>query len=89
MVFSTINRSLKSLALAKIGAEYIMRWLPVGTHDWRKFRRPSEIANYIRPHGFDVRVLKGMHYNPVQDIWGVSNDLDVNYLMFATRNKTN
>ena len=89
MVLSTINRSLKSLALAKIGAEYIMRWLPVGTHDWRKFRRPSEIANYIRPHGFDVRVLKGMHYNPVQDIWGVSNDLDVNYLMFATRNKTN
>ena len=89
MVLSTINRSLKSLVLAKIGAEYILRWLPAGTHDWRKFRRPSEIANYIRPHGFGVRVLKGMHYNPVQDIWDLSNDLDVNYLMFATRNKTN
>ena len=89
MVLSTINRSLKSLALAKIGAEYIMRWLPVGTHDWRKFRRPSEIANYIRPYGFNVRVLKGMHYDPLQDTWGLSNNLDVNYLMFATRNKIN
>ena len=89
MVISTINRSLKSLALAKIGAEYIMRWLPVGTHDWRKFRRPSEIANYIRPHGFDVRMLTGMHYSLIQDSWSLSNDFDVNYLMFATRRNAN
>ncbi len=87
MVISTINRSLKSLALAKIGAEYIMRWLPVGTHDWRKFRRPSEITNCIRPHGFEARVLTGIRYSLVQDNWSLSKNLDVNYLIFATRNK--
>ena len=88
MVISTINRSLKSLLFAKIGAEYLMRWLPAGTHDWRKFRRPSEIANSIRPHGFEVRVLNGMSYSPIMDIWSLSNHLDINYLVFATREKT-
>ncbi len=87
MVLSTLNRTLKSLALAKIGAEYVMRWLPVGTHDWRKFRRPSELASHIRPHGLEVRALGGMDYHPIDGTWGLSNRLGVNYLMFATRNE--
>jgi 2-polyprenyl-6-hydroxyphenyl methylase/3-demethylubiquinone-9 3-methyltransferase len=83
MVVSTINRTIKSLALAKIGAEYILRWLPVGTHDWRKFVRPSELANGLRPAGMDITVLEGMSYNPIADTWALTRDLDVNYLALA------
>jgi len=88
MVLSTLNRTWKSLAMAKIGAEYVMRWLPVGTHDWSKFRRPSELASHIRPYGFKVQALAGMDYNPIDGTWSLSNHLDVNYLMFATRNES-
>jgi 2-polyprenyl-6-hydroxyphenyl methylase/3-demethylubiquinone-9 3-methyltransferase len=83
MVVSTINRTIKSLALAKIGAEYVLRWLPVGTHDWRKFVRPSELANGLRPAGMDITVLEGMSYNPIADTWALTRDLDVNYLALA------
>ncbi len=85
MVISTINRSLKSLIVAKFGAEYIMRWLPKGTHNWRKFRRPSEITNFMRSNGFAIHKITGMRYSLVDDTWGLTNDLNVNYLMFATR----
>ena len=87
MVLSTLNRTWKSLAMAKIGAEYVMRWLPVGTHDWGKFRRPSELASHIRPYGLKVRALGGMDYNLIDGTWSLSNRLQVNYLMFATRNE--
>ncbi|MBM09026.1 MAG: bifunctional 3-demethylubiquinol 3-O-methyltransferase/2-polyprenyl-6-hydroxyphenol methylase [Magnetovibrio sp.] len=85
MVISTINRSLKSLVIAKFGAEYIMHWLPKGTHNWRKFRRPSEITNSIRAHDFTIRELTGMSYSLIEDTWSLTNDLNVNYLLFATR----
>jgi len=87
MVLSTLNRTWKSLVMAKIGAEYVMRWLPVGTHDWGKFCRPSELARHIRPYGLEVRALGGMDYNPFDGTWSLSSRLDVNYLMFATRNE--
>ena len=64
MVLSTLNRTLKSLALAKIGAEYVFRWLPAGTHDWQKFVRPSELAKDLEVHGMKVRNLTGLGYNP-------------------------
>jgi len=85
MAVSTLNRTLKSLALAKIGAEYILRWLPAGTHDWRKFVRPSELAAGLRPHGLAITHLKGMTYNPFRDEWALSRDLDVNYLALAMK----
>lgn len=85
MVLSTLNRTLKSLALAKIGAEYILRWVPAGTHDWRKFQRPSELAGHLRPLGVEVRAMKGMVYRPVAGEWALSDDLDINYLMFAAK----
>lgn len=85
MAVSTLNRTLKALALAKIGAEYILRWLPAGTHDWRKFVRPSELAAGLRPHGLTITHLKGMTYNPFRDEWVLSRDLDVNYLAFAVK----
>ena len=86
MVVTTLNRTLKSLALAKVGAEYILRWLPVGTHDWRKFVRPSELARGLRPHGVEIKSLAGMVYNPFNDRWRLSDrDLDVNYLAFTVK----
>jgi len=85
MVLSTMNRTLKAFALAKVGAEYIMRWLPVGTHDWRKFVKPSELARGLRPHGVDITDVTGMVYNPFKDTWSLSDDLDVNYLVSALK----
>ena len=85
MVLSTINRTLKAFALAKVGAEYILRWLPIGTHDWRKFVKPSELARGLRPFGVDVTNVTGMVYNPLRDTWALSKDLSVNYLVSATK----
>ncbi len=85
LVMGTLNRTLKSLALAKIGAEYILRWLPVGTHDWKKFVRPSELANGLRPHGFTLHEIKGVSFNPFKDEWSLSRDTDVNYLAYFTK----
>ena len=83
MVFATLNRTLKSLALAKIGAEYVLRWLPAGTHDWRKFLRPSELAAILRRHGLDVSDLTGVTYDPLRRSWSLSRDLGVNYMGVA------
>jgi 2-polyprenyl-6-hydroxyphenyl methylase/3-demethylubiquinone-9 3-methyltransferase len=85
MVLSTLNRTLKAFALAKIGAEYIMRWLPAGTHDWRKFVKPSELARGLRPNGVEVVDITGMVYSPLKDAWALSKDLDVNYLVCAIK----
>lgn len=86
MFLSTLNRTLKALALAKIGAEYILRWLPVGTHDWRKFVKPSELARGLRPHGVTITDVTGMIYKPMADEWALSpGDLDVNYLAVAVK----
>ena len=85
LIAATLNRTLKSLARAKIGAEYVLRWLPIGTHDWRKFVRPSELAAGVRSAGLVVQDLKGMSYDLFRDRWVLSDDLDVNYMMLATR----
>ena len=87
MVLSTINRTLKALALAKIAAEYVLRWLPVGTHDWRKFVRPSELARGLGPGGVEITDLKGMSYDPLADEWRLTGDLEVNYLAFAEKKR--
>lgn len=86
MTLSTLNRTLKSLALAKIGAEYILRWVPAGTHDWKKFVKPSELAHHLRNNAMALKDLKGMVYNPFKDAWFLNErDLDVNYLAFAVK----
>ena len=85
MVLSTINRTLKAFALAKVGAEYILRWLPVGTHDWRKFVKPSELARGLRPYGVDITDVTGMVFNPFKNTWSLSDDLNVNYLVSAIK----
>jgi len=85
MVGATLNRTLKSLAFAKIGAEYVLRWLPRGTHDWRAFVRPSEFSSLLRAEGFTVKDLKGLSYNPFFDEWTLGSDLGVNYLIYAVK----
>jgi 2-polyprenyl-6-hydroxyphenyl methylase/3-demethylubiquinone-9 3-methyltransferase len=85
IVFATLNRTAKAFALAIVGAEYIMRWLPRGTHDWRKFVKPSELAHPLRRAGFAIEQMTGVAYNPLTDRWSLTRDLDVNYMLAAKR----
>jgi 2-polyprenyl-6-hydroxyphenyl methylase/3-demethylubiquinone-9 3-methyltransferase len=85
MFLATLNRTAKAFALAIVGAEYVMRWLPRGTHDWRKFVKPSELAHPLRRAGFTIERLTGVTYNPLADRWSLSRDLDVNYMLAAKR----
>ena len=85
MGISTINRTLKSLALAKVGAEYILRWVPAGTHTWSKFVKPSELVRGLGSNGVRVTDLRGMTYSPLTGEWALSRDLAVNYLAFAVK----
>ena len=85
LILSTINRTLKSYALAIIGAEYILRWLPAGTHQWHRFVTPQELADHARVVGLAPRPPRGMVFNPLHDTWSLSGDTDVNYLMAAKK----
>jgi 2-polyprenyl-6-hydroxyphenyl methylase/3-demethylubiquinone-9 3-methyltransferase len=87
LVLSTLNRTPKAFALAIVGAEYVLRWLPRGTHDWRKFVRPSELAAGLRRAGLALGDLSGMAYNPLNDKWTLGRDLDVNYFAVAVKAK--
>jgi 2-polyprenyl-6-hydroxyphenyl methylase/3-demethylubiquinone-9 3-methyltransferase len=83
LFFSTINRNPKSYLLAIIGVEYVLRMLPKGTHEWRKFIRPSEMSDHLRHAGLEIRDLTGMTYNPVTKVYRLGRDVDVNYMMHA------
>jgi 2-polyprenyl-6-hydroxyphenyl methylase/3-demethylubiquinone-9 3-methyltransferase len=83
--FSTINRNLKSYLLAVIGAEYVLKLLPKGTHDYAKFIKPSELARHCRDAGLAVREVKGMTYNPLTRTYALGADTDVNYLVHCMR----
>ena len=83
LVMATINRTLKALALAKIGAEYVLRWLPAGTHDPRKFVKPEEAVAALSRAGLTVTQEAGVSYNPLMDIWRITDDTSVNYMLTA------
>ena len=86
MVCSTINRNPKSFAMAIVGAEYIMRWLPKGTHEWHKFITPDELVNLIQNAGLDAVDRKGFVFNPVSWQWKISDrDLSVNYVTASVK----
>jgi 2-polyprenyl-6-hydroxyphenyl methylase/3-demethylubiquinone-9 3-methyltransferase len=86
MVAATLNRTPKSFLLAIVGAEYLLGWLPRGTHRWGKFLRPSELVAGLRPHGLQVTEIVGTVYDPLRDRWSLSQaDLDVNYMVLAVR----
>jgi 2-polyprenyl-6-hydroxyphenyl methylase/3-demethylubiquinone-9 3-methyltransferase len=84
LIYSTINRTAKSYALAIVGAEYILRWLPRGTHDWKKFVKPSELARELRKNNIEIKEMTGMALNPLTWKWELNpKDVDVNYLLVA------
>ncbi|HZW46342.1 MAG TPA: bifunctional 2-polyprenyl-6-hydroxyphenol methylase/3-demethylubiquinol 3-O-methyltransferase UbiG, partial [Microvirga sp.] len=85
LVMATINRTLRSFASAIVGAEYVLRWLPKGTHEWDRFVTPDELADALRQAGFAVNDLTGVGYNPLRDTWSLSRDLSVNYMLLASR----
>ncbi len=82
---ATLNRTPQSYALAIVGAEYVMRWLPRGTHDWRRFLRPSEFVLGLRRAGLTPTRLKGLRYRPLSGDWAQTDDLSINYLVMAVK----
>lgn len=83
--FSTINRNVKSFLMAIVGAEYVLRLLPRGTHEYAKLIRPSELDTWVRAADLELIDIAGMHYNPVLRTCGIGGNVDVNYLVHATR----
>lgn len=85
--FSTLNRNSKAYLFAVIGAEYLLRMLPKGTHDYAKFITPAELSQYVRNSGLQVEMLKGLSYNPLTQIYTLNHDTSVNYLIACSRPK--
>ncbi len=86
MLAATLNRTAKSYAFAILGAEILLRWLPRGTHDWRRFVRPSELAAGLRNAGMTITQITGVVFNPLTDRWTLdARDLDVNYMLVANK----
>ena len=86
MFTATINRTMSSYVKAIVGAEYILRWLPIGTHDWNKFLKPEELDIKLRALNFSIEDLVGLSFNPLLAKWKKSTDLSVNYIIFAKKN---
>jgi 2-polyprenyl-6-hydroxyphenyl methylase / 3-demethylubiquinone-9 3-methyltransferase len=84
-VVATMNKTLKSLALAKIGAEYVLGWLPRGTHDWNRFIPPAELRAKLEEAGLSICKTQGVSFNPLSWDWHLSSDVDVNYMVVAKR----
>lgn len=85
MVGATLNRTAKSFALAIVGAEYVLGWLPRGTHDWHQFVTPDEFKRTMRRNGLSLVDEAGVTYNPLRDRWGLSSDMGCNYMVAARR----
>ena len=85
MFTATLNRSFMSYLKAIIGAEYIMRWLPIGTHDWNKFLKPEELEKQLQDKKFSIVEIKGLEFNPLLNKWKKSNNLSVNYIIASSK----
>ena len=88
MITATLNKTLKSLALAKFAAEYVLRWLPPGTHDWNRFLPPGSLHALLKRNGLDAVKLQGVSFDPLSWNWRLSHDTDVNYMLVARRAKS-
>jgi 2-polyprenyl-6-hydroxyphenyl methylase/3-demethylubiquinone-9 3-methyltransferase len=84
-IAATINRTAKAYLFAVLGAEYVLGWLPRGTHDWKKFVRPSELAACLRRNGIRLDEIAGIGFNPMTDRWSLTKDLDVNYMVYGVK----
>jgi 2-polyprenyl-6-hydroxyphenyl methylase/3-demethylubiquinone-9 3-methyltransferase len=85
MFLATLNRTLKAFALAIVGAEYVLRWLPRGTHDWEKFITPKELDDMAAKAGLEVYSSTGVSFNPLTDKWRQTGDMSVNYMGVARK----
>jgi len=85
MIVATLNRTFKALALAKVGAEYVLRWVPAGTHDWNKFLKPDEIRGFLDGEPVAVQGPFGVVFNPLMGDWRLGPDSEVNYMMTVTK----
>ena len=85
MFVATLNRTLKSFALAIVGAEYVLRWLPKGTHQWEKFIKPDELRGWLAGNGASVKAETGVVYHPIGREWKRAKDMDVNYMLVAQK----
>ena len=86
MFVATINKTLKSYIFAIVGAEYVLRWLPIGTHDWEKFVKPEELKSILVKNNLNLKKIDGMNFNVLKDEWNVSKDLSVNYIAEFKKN---
>ena len=86
MFTATLNRSFSSFLKAIVGAEYILRWLPIGTHDWNKFVKPEELENFLSEEKFSSLDITGLNFNPFTKKWKQSRDLSVNYIICSLKN---
>ena len=86
MFTATLNRTLTAYIKAIVGAEYVLRWLPIGTHDWNKFIRPEELERKLTDLNFSIKELTGLSFNPFFKKWRRTKDLSVNYILVAQKN---
>ena len=86
MFIATLNQTLKSYLFAIIGAEYILKWLPIGTHDWQKFIKPDELIEICKKNSLILKNIDGMSFNPVLDKWNISDDKSINYITKFKKN---
>ena len=86
MFTATLNRTLTSYLKAIVGAEYILRWLPIGTHDWNKFIKPEELEILLKNENFYTIDIKGLDFNPILKKWKKSDNLSVNYIISSSKN---
>ena len=85
MFIATLNKTLKSYIFAIIGAEYVLRWLPIGTHDWEKFVKPEDLKKVLIKNNLEIEKLDGMNFNIIKDEWSVSKDTSINYIAKAIK----
>ena len=88
LAVATLNRTIRAFMIAILGAEYVLRWLPRGTHDWCRFLKPKELTRMITMNDLKICKTAGLSYNPFARQWRITNDKSVNYLMIAKRNES-
>ena len=80
MFVATINKTFKSYIFAIVGAEYVLRWLPIGTHEWEKFVKPDDLKSILMKYNLSIKKFDGMYFNIIKDEWSISSDLSINYI---------
>ncbi len=86
MFVATINKTFKSYVFAIVGAEYVLRWLPIGTHEWEKFVKPEKLKEILKKNNLSLKKFDGMHFNIIKDEWSITKDLSVNYIAKFLKN---